>query len=239
MAATTKAAPDLKLLAGGARGGWKLANSKLRLSRWAEGYEREQSKIGARGGLRTTSDGTRARRWCGSLGSGRSTGRATAVRGCSPRGAAGPDGGKRVDRTAWRRAGARPWRRSRISAGWGSGGWKAGRGRSGQLPSNDSLRRAIFSAWTVVILLSSVIVELFGVRRVAKRLGNGRSVENRLLRTSSAPFSSCPTRYPTSPPSPAWPPGRASTASCRRGPFRFRTRRRCRSARRRRVVLRG
>ena len=143
MAATAKAAPDLKRLAGGARGGRKLAkpvlhyslswardetptrremsravdgslealrleghealivahddtrhphvhvvanrvdpetgkaaklgNSKLRLSRWAEGYERDQGRI----------------RWLASRGIDRFTGRASAARACSPGGRGG------------------------------------------------------------------------------------------------------------------------------------------------------
>ena len=58
----------------------KLGNSKLRLSRWAEGYERDQAGSGASDGSRTTRGGGRAKRCFAPYGTGRSTGRASAAR---------------------------------------------------------------------------------------------------------------------------------------------------------------
>ena len=195
MAATAKAAPDLKRLAGGARGGRKLAkpvlhyslswarnetpdrqemsravdgslealgleghealivahddtrhphvhvvanrvdpetgkaaklgNSKLRLSRWAEGYEREQGRIRVE---RRVKNNERRR------------------------------AGEEVLRPIWdrplhwarfRREGMQPGRtrraRAPTGAGWGSGGWRAGRGRNG--PSCTSGRRTRGRGW--------------------------------------------------------------------------------------------
>ena len=182
MAATAKAAPDLKRLAGGARGGRKLAkpvlhyslswardetptrqemsravdgslealgleghealivahddtrhphvhvvanrvdpetgkaaklgNSKLRLSRWAEGYEREQGRIRCERRVKNNErrrageevvriSWERPLHWARHRREGMQPKRA--------RRAMAPGGGERVDMTAWRRAEARLW----------------------------------------------------------------------------------------------------------------------------------
>ena len=90
----------------------RLGNSKLRLSRWAEGYEREQGRIRVerrvknnerrRAGqevLRPIWD--RPLHWARFRREGMQPGRARRARA--------PDGGERVDLTAWRRAEERLW----------------------------------------------------------------------------------------------------------------------------------
>ena len=91
----------------------KLGNSKLRLSRWAEGYEREQGRIRLReAGQEQRSAAGRARRcfapswdrplhWARFRREGMERGRT--------RRAMAPTDEERVDMTAWRRAEARLW----------------------------------------------------------------------------------------------------------------------------------
>ena len=191
MAATAKAAPDLKRLAGGARGGRKLAkpvlhyslswaqdetpdkremsravdrslealgleghealivahedtrhphvhvianrvdpetgkaatlgNSKLRLSRWAEGYEREQGRIRCERRVRNNErrrageqvsrpTGDRPRHWARVRREGMQPGRARRARK--------PRDGERVDLEAWRRLEAEAWEKVEDGRGW-------------------------------------------------------------------------------------------------------------------------
>ena len=99
-----------------------LGNSKLRLSRWAEGYERERGRIRCearvknnerrRAGeqvLRPTGD--RPRHWARVRREGMQPGR--------PRRARGPADEERVDMEAWRRLEAEAWEKFEDGRWWG------------------------------------------------------------------------------------------------------------------------
>ena len=99
-----------------------LGRSKLRLSRWAEGYEREQGRIRCerrvrnnerrRAGkqvLRPTED--RPRHWARVRREGTQPGRARRARG--------PRDEERVDMEAWRRAEAEAWEKFEEGREWG------------------------------------------------------------------------------------------------------------------------
>ncbi len=100
----------------------KLGNSKLRLSRWAEGYEREQGRIRCEARVRNNErrragqevvrgPSNRPRHWARVRREGLQPGRARRARG--------PRDEERVDMEAWRRAEAEAWEKVEDGREWG------------------------------------------------------------------------------------------------------------------------
>ena len=111
-----------------------LGNSKLRLSRWAEGYEREHGRIRCEervknNARRRAGEEVVRNRWERPL-----TGRASDAKVDSPVGRGGRKHRTTGSGSTWNigvvpRLGSGS--RSRTGASWGSGGWRLGRGRNG------------------------------------------------------------------------------------------------------------
>ena len=100
-----------------------LGNSKLRLSRWAEGYEREQGRIRCEERVKNNNErrrageqvlrptGDRPRHWARVRREGMQPGRARRARG--------PGDEERVDLEAWRRGEAEAWEKVEDGRWWG------------------------------------------------------------------------------------------------------------------------